>query len=100
MSGGEDVLLESLRFKLPNSASYIQERRLVSWHPTGASTFSPTGVRQARFNITSSGWLDPASLRINLRLRNLSDGGAILRDSQETQVHSSPECALKLAVLL
>jgi hypothetical protein len=72
LSGGEDQLLSSLQFKLPPSASYIQERRLVSWYPSGASTFSPTGVREARFAITGESWLDPASLRINLKLRNNS----------------------------
>ena len=70
LSGGEDQLLSSLQFKLPPSASYIQERRLVSWYPSGASTFSPTGVREARFSITGESWLDPASLRINLKIRN------------------------------
>ena len=70
LSGGEDQLLSSLQFKLPPSASYIQERRLVSWYPSGASTFSPYGVREARFSITGESWLDPASLRINLKLRN------------------------------
>ena len=69
-SGGEDQLLSSLQFKLPPSASYIQERRLVSWYPSGASTFAPNGVREARFAITGESWLDPASLRINLKVRN------------------------------
>ena len=70
LAGSEDQLLSSLQFKLPPSASYIQERRLVSWYPSGASTFSPTGVREARFSITGDSWLDPASLRVNLKLRN------------------------------
>ena len=70
MSGGEDQLLSSLQFKLPPSTSYIQERRLVSWYPSGASTFAPNGVREARLAITGESWLDPASLRINLKVRN------------------------------
>jgi hypothetical protein len=76
LSGGEDQLLSSLQFKLPPSASYIQERRLASFYPSGASTFSPNGVRECRFAITSESWLDPATLRLNLTLRN-SSGGAI-----------------------
>ena len=72
LSGGEDQLLSSLQFKLPPSASYIQERRLASFYPSGASTFSPGGVRECRFAITSESWLDPASLHINLTLRNPS----------------------------
>ena len=70
LSGGEDQLLSSLQFKLPPSASYVQDRRLVSWYPSGASTFPPTGVREARFVITGDSWLDPATLRINLKIRN------------------------------
>ena len=84
LSGGEDQL-SSLQFKLPPSASYIQERRLASFYPSGASTFSPAGVRECRFAITSEQGLDPASLRINLTLRNpaaqvisLAAGGASL----------------------
>ena len=76
LSGGEDQLLSSLQFKLPPSASYIQERRLASFYPSGASTFSPGGVRECRFAITSESWLDPATLRLNLTLRNPT-GGAI-----------------------
>lgn len=74
LSGGEDQLLSSLQFKLPPSASYIQERRLASFYPSGASSFSPTGVRECRFAITSEQWLDPASLRINLTIRNPTGG--------------------------
>ena len=72
LSGGEDQLLSSLQFKLPPSASYIQERRLASFYPSGASTFSPGGVRECRFAITSESWLDPATLRLNVTLRNPS----------------------------
>jgi hypothetical protein len=78
-SSSEDALLESLRFKLPPSASYIQERRLVSWYPSGASTFSPTGVREARFDITGTNWLDSASLRLQMKVRNTNTSGQVLQ---------------------
>jgi hypothetical protein len=70
ISGGEDALLKSLDFKLPPSSSYVQQRRLVSYYPSGASTFSPNGVRVCRFNIVGDGWLDPASLRVYFKLAN------------------------------
>ena len=61
ISGGEDSLLDSLSFDLPPSSSYIQNKRYVSYYPSGASTYSPTGVRVMRFNIVGEGWLDPDS---------------------------------------
>ena len=72
ISGGEDSLLDSLSFDLPPSSSYIQSKRYVSYYPSGASTYSPTGVRVMRFNIVGEGWLDPDSLRITGKLANLS----------------------------
>ena len=69
ISGGEDTLLESLNFSLPPSTSYVQQRRLVSHYPPGASTFSPNGVRVCRYNINGD-WLDPASMRIYGKIYN------------------------------
>ena len=68
----EEQLLESLSFNLPSSSSYVQQRRLVSYYPSGASTFSPTGVRVCRFTIAGDGWLDPATLRVYAKLTNHS----------------------------
>ena len=70
ISGGGDSLLDSLSFDLPPSSSYIQNKRYVSYYPSGASTYSPTGVRVMRFNIVGEGWLDPDSLRITGKLAN------------------------------
>lgn len=70
ISGTEDSLIDQLSFKLPSTASYAQERRLVSAYPSGASTFSPDGVRVARFVITSENWLDPSTLRLAFKIKN------------------------------
>ena len=73
LSGGaEEALLSSLDFSLPPTTSYVQSRRLVSFYPSGASNFSPTGVRVARFNLNGNSWLDPASMRIYAKLTNTS----------------------------
>ena len=56
VAGTEDNLVEQLSFKLPSTASYANERRLVSAYPSGASQFSPDGVRVARFVITGESW--------------------------------------------
>jgi hypothetical protein len=65
-------LIEQLSFKLPSTASYAQERRLVSAYPSGASQFAPDGVRVARFVLTGENWLDPSSLRCAFKIRNTS----------------------------
>ena len=73
LSGGaEESLLTSLDFSLPPTTSYVQSRRLVSFFPSRASNFSPTGVRVARFNLNGQSWLDRASMRIYAKLSNTS----------------------------
>lgn len=70
MSSGEEQLLQSLDFSLAKTANYVTERRLASFYPSGASSFSPEGVRVARFNITGDMWCDAASLRLYFKLVN------------------------------
>ena len=79
ISGGEDSLLESLDFALPATSQYVQSRQLVSYYPSGASTFSPSGVRVCRFTLAGDTWLDPATLRIYAKLANTSQNGTVLQ---------------------
>ena len=69
VAGTDDSLVERLSFKLPSTASYATERRLVSSHPSGASQFAPDGVRVARFVLTGENWLDPSTLRMAFKLK-------------------------------
>ena len=70
IAGSDDSLIDQLSFKLPSTASYGLERRLVSFYPSGASEFAPNGVKVARFVFTGENWLDPASLRCAFKIRN------------------------------
>ena len=88
LSGGEESLLSSLDFSLPPTTNYIQSRRLVSYYPTGASTFSPTGVRVCRFNLNGAHWLDPASIRIYAKLTSTSTTTTL-------QLADGPHCLLQ-----
>ena len=45
----EDSLIEGLSFRLPNSANFIQDRRSVTYLPSGGDTFSPRGVKMIKF---------------------------------------------------
>ena len=50
------------------------QRNQNKFFPSGASTFSPTGVRTARINLTgATGWVDPSTIKVGLTLTNNSD---------------------------
>lgn len=72
ISGSEDSLTNAFSFDIPPTTSYEQKRSLVSYHCSGASTFSPEGVKVARivFTVGDGGWLDPSSLRLTGRIAN------------------------------
>ena len=98
LSGSEDSLLSSLNFDLPPTTSYIQSRRLASYYPIGASNFSPSGVRVARFNLNGNSWFDTASMCVYAKLTNtstttalqLADGPHVL--IQRARVYFSGTC--------
>jgi hypothetical protein len=70
VAGSEETLLISLDFSMGPSANYVTNRRSTTWYPSGASTFSATGVRVARVVLSGEGWLDPSTLRIALKIKN------------------------------
>ena len=78
ISGAEDRLLDSLHFGGKNSASYIIDRRQVTFAPSSASSWKPTGVRLCRFNLADqSGWLDGKTVRLFFTLTNLSGASTL-----------------------
>jgi hypothetical protein len=71
IAGAEDKLLDSLHFAGKTSASYVTERRSVSFAPQAASNFTPQGVRLMRFNLADqNGWLVGDTLRLIFTLHN------------------------------
>ncbi len=40
-SAAEEVLVDSLSFKLPGSGKYVQERCSVTFHTEGSNSYSP-----------------------------------------------------------
>ena len=93
VSSTESTLIEQLEFKLPSSASYATERRLVSAYPSGASQFAPDGVRVCRFVITSENWLDPSTLRLSCKCKNM-------HPTANLQLASGPWCLFDQVRLL
>jgi hypothetical protein len=71
IAGAEDKVLDSLHFAGKTSASYVTERRSVSFAPQAASNFTPQGVRLVRFNLADqNGWLEGNTLRLVFTLHN------------------------------
>ena len=66
----EDLLIDGLSFKLRAGASYITNRRSVSYYPQGGNSYSPTGVKVIRLTLTGDSWLDPSTLRVMFNLVN------------------------------
>ena len=65
-----NALLQSLDFSLPPSANYVTSRRTCYTYTSGASAFTPNGVKVARLTIAADAWLDCGTLALCFRLRN------------------------------
>ena len=71
INSSEESIIDSLNFKLPTTSRYVTDRRQVRFYPSGASDFTPTGVRTARILLSGDGgWIDPSSLRIGFTIQN------------------------------
>ena len=68
----EDYLIEGLSFKLAPGASYVTNRRSVSFYPQGGNSYAPNGVKVIRLALTGEGWLDPSTIRVMFDLNNIS----------------------------
>jgi hypothetical protein len=67
----ENYLIDGLSFKLNPSASYVQDRRSVSYFVAGSNIYQPgSGARVARINISGDSWLDPSTVRVIYTLTN------------------------------
>ena len=76
-SGVEDKLVDGLSFKLQPGASYVLDRRSVTYHPQGSNIYTPgAGTKLIRILLTGEDWLDPSTLRVMFNIRNLSDDEA------------------------
>ena len=78
IAGSEDQLISGLHFSGSNTASYITDRRQVSFAPQSASNFKPSGSRLMRFSLADEqGFLDGATVRLIFKITNLSTTGAL-----------------------
>ena len=67
----EDLLIDSFQFKIPPGASYVTDRRTISYFTAGSNIYqSGSGTKIIRINLTGDGWLDPSSIRLHYTLVN------------------------------
>ena len=79
-SSVEDYLIEGLSFKLNPGASYVTDRRSVSYFTAGSNLYqSGSGARVVRINLTGEGWLDPSTVRLSYTLVNNEGANKVLR---------------------
>ena len=71
IAGAEDKLLDSLHFAGKTSASFVTERRSVTFAAQTSANITPAGSRLLRFNLADqSGWLDGSTLRLIMTIHN------------------------------
>ena len=65
-NSAEEVLIDSLSFKLPSSGQYVTDRRSCTFHTEGSNSYSATaGTKVIRFRLAGDGqWLDHSTFRI------------------------------------
>ena len=72
----DDALIGGLSYKLKPGASYVTNRRSVSYFAQGGNQYSPSGVKVMKFNLTGDQWLDPSTFRVMFQLNNTGNVGA------------------------
>ncbi len=70
-NGVEDKIIDGLFFKMQPGASYVVDRRSVTYHPQGSNIYKSTaGTKLIRIQLTGDNWLDPSTLRVQVNVSN------------------------------
>ena len=76
----EDYLMDGLSFKLSPGASYVTNRRNVTWYTSGSQIYvSGQGARVIRLQMNGDGWVDPSTVRLVYTLTNTATNAQYLR---------------------
>ena len=79
-NSAEDYLIDGLNFKLSPGASYVTNRRNVTWYASGAQQYiSGQGARVIRIQMNGDGWVDPSTVRLVYTLTNTLESPFTLR---------------------
>ena len=66
----DDAPIGGLSHKLKAGASYVTNRRSVSYFALGGNQYPPNGVKVMNFNLTGDQWFDPSTFRVASQLNN------------------------------
>ena len=90
----EDHLIDSISFKLQPGASYVTDRRSVSFFPQGSNIYKPqTGTKVIKIALTGTGeWLDPSTVQLQFQLKN--------EDNKKLYVVGAPHSFIRRARLM
>jgi len=67
----DDYLIEGLSFKLTPGASYVTNRRSVSFYPSGSDSYSSaSGVKVIKIKVNGTDWLDPSTVKVMFTINN------------------------------
>ena len=66
----EDNLIDSLSFELRPGASYVTDRRSVTYFPQGGNSYSPAGVKVIKITLTGDAWMDPSTAKLFMLVRH------------------------------
>ena len=69
----EDKLVDGLSYKLNATASYIHDRKSVTFHPQGSNIYKPgAGTKLIEIALVGQDWLDPTTFRVMFDVVNIS----------------------------
>ena len=66
----DDALIGGLSYKLKAGASYVTNRRSVTYFAQGGNSYSSQGVKVMKFHLTGDQWLDPSTFHVMLQVNN------------------------------
>ena len=67
----QDYLIDGLSYKMQNGASYVTNRRSISFYSSGSDTYSPSsGVKVIKLKMNGTDWLDPSTVKVQFDITN------------------------------
>ena len=69
----EDNVIDSLSFKFCPSASYLTDRRSVTFFPQGGNQYTSNGFKVIKISLHGDQWLDPSSVKLFYNIQNTTN---------------------------
>ena len=66
----QSALTGGSNYQLKPGASYVTNRRSVSYFASGSNQYSPNSVEVMKFSLAGDQWLDPSTFRVMFPLNN------------------------------